>query len=298
MFNYFRATVAFTLIAFGYFLINDPEVVNRMRRQALAPNYCTKAGLVSLTFDEGPSPLTPSVLQALAQVNISVTFHVVTKYLDNVASVTNIQTAYRNGHLIGLRFPTTMDPSAMSESAFQATLLTESNKLFTVIQAYPKYLRLPAGQYNANHVKIANTLGMIVTEWNVDTNDYNLDPATGLSQMIGAYSEQFSQVGPGLGRYVSLHHDLSQFYSNATNVVETVKYIKNYQYNIVRLDMCLSADAYRKSNGVNGGGSGSPPPTSGGNGVQGPNSVTSSAQRHLLAAWASMSLVALLALMF
>lgn len=62
------------------------------------------AGQVAITFDEGPSEYTVGALNGLSATAAVATFHVITKYLNNVAIVTNLEAAYAAGHVIGLRY--------------------------------------------------------------------------------------------------------------------------------------------------------------------------------------------------
>lgn len=56
-----------------------------------------------MTFDGGVGSQTVPVLKALKDNGAVATFHVVTAYFKDVSVITNLQAAYSDGHLIGLR---------------------------------------------------------------------------------------------------------------------------------------------------------------------------------------------------
>ena len=139
---------------------------------AAVNSFCYTPGQFALTFDEGPNPNTKDVLAALEQKKVKATFHIVTKYLNTVSVFTNLQETERAGHIIGLRFPTEVDPSKASDETIRKVLRTESQLVYNAIKKYPKYLRLPAGKDDDRVVQIAQEEGFVVTRWNFDSLDY------------------------------------------------------------------------------------------------------------------------------
>lgn len=215
-------------------------------------SYCVKNGDVALTFDEGPSQYTVRVLKGLQDNKMNATFHVITKYFQNVAFVTNMETAYRQGHIIGLRYPNKeVDLTEESDEDIRLTLLTESETIYQYIGVYPKYLRLPFGKYDSRAVKIAESLGFVLTGWNVDPMDYQegMNAAT----IAGTYVTQFNQVGQGLGRYIGLHHDIYPVYQDPGVYQRLKNAFDAYKYRTVTLAECLGdPEPYRNGNAGSG----------------------------------------------
>lgn len=224
---------------------------NRYRRAAVSTvsdvaKSCIDKGKIAVTFDEGPSSTTTNVLTGLTNAQIPATFHVVTKYFSNIVVSTNLKTAAENGHVIGLRFPTETDPTKLSDRELKEVLLYESYKIFKQIGAYPKYLRLPLGKYNDKTVRVATQLGFIISEWNVDTNDY-AEGITG-DDIVKAYSNQLASVGTGSGRFISLHRDLYAVYSDEGILTKIRKVGNDKGYTFVTLADCLGDSSYRPDN--------------------------------------------------
>jgi len=267
----FRSLVLLTVAVVLYYgSLHDTFNLRRKRAPVSGvPEFCKTAGQVAMTFDEGPSTKTLQVLNALKRAQALATFHITTQYLNNVAVLTNAVTAKESGHIIGLRFPT--DPSNLSDEQFQQALLDQSQRLKDSIGVFPKFLRLPYGKVKDNHVAIANCMGFVITQWNIDTLDYELKPTatdSKLGALQQAYGNAFAGMNAGGGRFISLHRDLYDVYLNETVLVELTKYIKAYGYNLVTLDKCLSeASPYRSENTACNGGSGQGP-VAGGDGKQ------------------------------
>jgi peptidoglycan/xylan/chitin deacetylase (PgdA/CDA1 family) len=88
------------------------------------PTFCKKSGMVALTFDEGPSDHSMFVQKSLKTAKAQVTYHIITRYLSNVAYATLMQQADEAGHVIGLRFPTNRNALSMNDDQLANTLLS------------------------------------------------------------------------------------------------------------------------------------------------------------------------------
>src|SRR4051812_45861836 len=85
-------------------------------------NLCQSPGMFALTFDQGPSIYTGTVLDALASRSAKATFHPVVSYLNDASVVANLQRAASEGHTIGLSMEPAVDLSKMSEDDIFATI--------------------------------------------------------------------------------------------------------------------------------------------------------------------------------
>ncbi|KAI3641400.1 hypothetical protein MIR68_000530 [Amoeboaphelidium protococcarum] len=245
--NLFRLSVLAVSVAVSWFAFFSDNGLKLGRRAVLSnvPSFCSTPSQVALTFDEGPSQYTPAVLQGLAANDLKATFHIITDYFSNVAMVTNMQTAYSQGHVIGLRFKP--DATKLSCDAILSQLLTMSNQVYQIINVYPKFVRFSYDQYNDANVACVSGAGFVVSSNNIDVMDY--DSGVTNEQISSAYIAQFSQVGRGLGRYIGLHHDLYTIYQDPSVLANLATTLKNWGYNSVTMDKCLGiASAYRTSN--------------------------------------------------
>lgn len=69
-----------------------------------------------------------------------------------------------------------------------------------------------------------------------------------VSQLVAPYTAEFGKVPTGLGRYISLHHDIYPIYADAQYVTRTVREITSWGYTPVTLDTCMKTSAYREKN--------------------------------------------------
>ena len=253
----FRSLLIFTIVLVGWFILfsennNNNNNYVRVARAPISsveevPRACVNKGQIALTFDEGPSKVTASVLSALASQKIKATFHVVTKYFNNIVVSTNLKTAKENGHVVGLRFPTERDPNAMSDRELKETLIMESFRIHKQIGVYPKFLRLPLGGFTDRVVKIASRLGFIITEWNVDSGDYDKDATR--DRIITAFNQQADSVAQGAGRFIALQRDLYAVYDDPAIIATIKANMTTRGYAFVTLDECLSeSSGYRADN--------------------------------------------------
>lgn len=212
--------------------------------------------MIALTFDEGPSDYTLNVQKALAAANASVTFHVVTAYLNQVTYSALVKQSYKAGHIIGIRFPTTANLISMSDDVYVKTLQENSARIYELVGVYPKYLRLPAGGYQERHIGLAQSMGFQITTWSLDFFDYNIaDKAKAANQdLFSVYKSyidpELQRVARGTASYILLLHDQYPVYLNETILPAVVTYLRNqYGYNIVTMDKCLlDKSPYRGDN--------------------------------------------------
>lgn len=214
------------------------------------PSSCASQGQVAVCFDEGPSQYTNNVLISLDASQTKATFHVITAYLNNVVYSTLLTQIVQAGHLLGMRYPTTLDPNTQSDDQIVQTLLDQSQIVYSYTSVYPKYLRLPYGDYSQAKLNLIQNQGFFISFWNLDVLDYNVANVTnGPATISGVYQTQFAQVGAGAGRFIALHHDIYPVYTNPNVIPQVVAAIKNNGYTAVRLDTCLNDKApYRLAN--------------------------------------------------
>src|SRR5256885_8912443 len=80
---------------------------------------CTTPGQVALTFDDGPSPFTPKLLDYLAAAKIPATFFVLGISVNEVGGKETLKATYDAGHQIALHSNTHADMNALSPKAIR-----------------------------------------------------------------------------------------------------------------------------------------------------------------------------------
>jgi peptidoglycan/xylan/chitin deacetylase (PgdA/CDA1 family) len=132
---------------------------------------------VALTFDDGPGPWTPAVLDVLQQAQVQATFFVVGKSV--AAEPEMLQRVLADGHAVGNHSWSHKIQSAAT-GWNRATLAGEiertSQVIFNAVGRKPCLFRPPGGVVKGAD-KVSHAAGLSVTLWSVDTRDWAHRPA-------------------------------------------------------------------------------------------------------------------------
>jgi peptidoglycan/xylan/chitin deacetylase (PgdA/CDA1 family) len=201
-------------------------------------NDCS-GGYVAFTFDDGPGPNTPAVLQALQALNLKATFFVNGNKID--ASAANQQTlrdevangfsvqnhTYDHASFTGASTGT----AALGEAQVTAELESASDAIVNAGAPRPTLYRPPYGDVNAYDDLIAQHLGYrIVMPWGtptaniVDSQDWTgITPAAIAANVIQGYSKNgYSYPGIKAGSIVSMHDGQDQTTVNTIQALQPI----------------------------------------------------------------------------
>ena len=201
--------------------------------------------VVYLTFDDGPSSVTESVLNTLKKYNVKATFFVTgingsggveSKY----APLT--KRAYEEGHTIALHSYThDYKTIYQSNEAFLNDLTTLSDKLFDLIGFRPTYFRFPGGSNNGvfdnyggnitsmkSLIQFMESKGYKYYDWNADSTD-----ATGNNVDVNKIinNSKSKQVNVNL-----LMHDTGAKKTTAEALPSIIEYYLNNDYEFRGID--------------------------------------------------------------
>ena len=126
--------------------------------------------MLALTFDDGPSEVTDRILNVLMQYDARATFYVMGQKLEEFADV--LKRTAAGGNEIACH--TWSHPKLINISASSMrSQITRTNDLIREITGYEvKCLRPPYGNQNAALRKVCADLGIVITRWEVDTEDW------------------------------------------------------------------------------------------------------------------------------
>ena len=149
----------------------------------------TQQKVVALTFDDGPSPTTETILNTLKEYRVMATFFVLGTHIDSHPHV--LQRIDREGHDIGNHTNTHLYlPLASTEQIAQEILITEE-KIKEVIGRQTSLFRAPYGWSSSEVEKTLSLLQLQNIGWDVDPKDWK----KGSSEQI-AY-DVIEEVKPG-----------------------------------------------------------------------------------------------------
>jgi peptidoglycan-N-acetylglucosamine deacetylase len=136
---------------------------------------------VALTFDDGPGPETPAVLDALAAARASGTFFVVgsrvARYREAVARIA------AEGHEVASHTWGHGRPGS-SHAAMFRDLVRASVAIRRAAGARPRSFRPPYAKWTPGTLRAARLAGMRTVTWDVDPRDWEVDDPADLVERV------------------------------------------------------------------------------------------------------------------
>ena len=125
---------------------------------------------VALTFDDGPGPYTPQILDTLIRLRAPATFFPVGFTIDEYPA--SIQREVENGFAIGDHTENHARLGGLPAKEQEAELLEQAAELRRQGAPFPRLFRPPFGVYDATTLKLLRRHRMLVVLWTVETADY------------------------------------------------------------------------------------------------------------------------------
>ncbi len=196
-----------------------------------------------LTFDDGPSTLTPQVLDVLRKYNIKATFFMTGALVQKNPDIA--RRVYEEGHLIANRIVSEDYDSLYADVDSFMTKLAESEKQIKTIldsdDSLFKLIRFPGGspEYSANNTyddvkedivkELANN-NYYFCDWNTSNGDDNGSKTE--KQLVTL----FKQYSAGYNNLISLMHDSSSKKNSVASLDDIIEYLTSEGYTFHRLD--------------------------------------------------------------
>lgn len=140
---------------------------NRIMNQDMGENLC------ALTFDDGPSPNTPALLDMLEGYNIPATFFLLGKNASYYPQI--VERMINSGHEIGNHSWSHPNLRLLSTER-QAEEIINTDSILRSLGAMPLYMRPPYGSFDERTAQIAEQLGLSVILWSLDSRDWKRLP--------------------------------------------------------------------------------------------------------------------------
>lgn len=124
---------------------------------------------MALTFDDGPGPDTPRLLDMLDEAGAKATFFTVG--LNAAASPGVVRRMARDGHAVANHSWSHRDLAKLSSSRITDSLIRTQDTLTAVTGRPPTMARPPYGQISKDVQAVSHRLGLALVNWSVDTQD-------------------------------------------------------------------------------------------------------------------------------
>ncbi len=150
---------------------------------------------IALTFDDGPGPYTPGVLDVLERFHVRATFFEIGKMLEYFSASTRRELA--DGDVIGDHTETHPEMALLSAHEQHEELFEQIARIELLGGPRPLLFRPPYGSYDATTMRELRALHLLMVLWSVDTDDY-LQP--GVSAIV-----QRALAGAHPGAIILMH---------------------------------------------------------------------------------------------
>ena len=141
---------------------------------------------IALTFDDGPGPYTPRLLDQLQRLRAPATFFEIGFMISYFHA--SLQRELRLGMVIGDHTEIHPMMAELTPAGQERQILLQTDKLGQYGAAFPRLYRPPYGSFNAATFGILRQLHMLMVLWTVDTDDYRQPGTTAIvhSALAGA----------------------------------------------------------------------------------------------------------------
>ncbi|KAK9759550.1 hypothetical protein K7432_017344 [Basidiobolus ranarum] len=200
---------------------------------------CDKPGDFALTFDDGPSDYTGSLLSILSEKNVKATFFVLGSQVADSDIGHFVKQAYNAGHQIASHTYDHQDLSSLSATQVRQQMLKTEAEVKKQIGVAPAMMRPPYGNCNQNCQAVMKELGYSVIQWNVDSDDWKyMNKPSEHDKLVQNMLDEINPSDASKDSWISLQHDIHKFSVDRTpKIVDSIK-AKGYRF--VTVAQCLS----------------------------------------------------------
>ncbi len=200
-----------------------PELYCDSTRNA---TYADDKDVVYLTFDDGPSQYTESILQYLDKYNIKATFFVVPSGSEDSKRL--LKRIAEDGHAIGVHSATHEYKKIYADvESYLADFKIAYDRIYEATGIECEIFRFPGGSINDFNTETRDEIieemtrrGFVYFDWNVDSND------AGGANWTEMYVNVLSQIANS-NRSVVLMHDHNNGYNTVLVLEDIIKALLN-----------------------------------------------------------------------
>ncbi len=183
--------------------------------------------MIALTFDDGPSKITPEILDILEQNDARATFFVLGHKVESKTET--LKRIQEMGCEIGNHSWDHPSFKKLNYEKISKQISSTNEKVKNVTDLKPTLMRPPYGAYNDTAIKALKEQGMSIILWSVDTLDWKSRNADAV------YNLTMSSVKDGA---IILFHDL--YPSTKAAVEKIIPELKSQGYQLVTVSELMS----------------------------------------------------------
>ncbi|KAI9230490.1 MAG: hypothetical protein DHS80DRAFT_26583 [Piptocephalis tieghemiana] len=209
---------------------------------------CAKPGVFALTYDDGPSEYTKSLLDILDKENVKATFFLLGKAVDDPSTGQWAKVAYDKGHQIAIHTYDHPHINSLSVDEVRSQINRTEQALEKVIGTVPNYFRPPYGECSPTNQQLLEEMGYMIIQWNVDSNDwrYMNDPKK-FPLVTTNFKKDLAKMDGNASAAISLQHDIHKFSVDQT--LGIIKMIKAKGFAFETVADCLDSNGGGRERG-------------------------------------------------
>jgi len=198
---------------------------------------CTTPGQVALTFDDGPSPFTPKLLDYLAAAKVPATFFVLGQAAKGFPDT--LKATSDAGHQIALHSNTHADMNTLTPEQIKDEYTINLNAVKAAIGKEPTMARPPFGNCNEACAKVlTGDMALTIIQWNCDSNDWQYeDNVADQPKTFTNIADIINPSNPKVDSFITLQHDIKDY--SVEYVPEIIELIQGKGYTFVTVEQCL-----------------------------------------------------------
>ncbi|KAF8605852.1 hypothetical protein BDV93DRAFT_604872 [Ceratobasidium sp. AG-I] len=212
-----------------------------------------------LTFDDGPSPYTPKVLNYLEDKNLKATFYVIGSNAIDKPAI--LQATYIAGHEISLHTWSHRALTTLSNEEIIAELGWNRKAIKDITGVSPKTMRPPYGDIDDRVRAICKAMNLVPVLWTTegelqyDSNDWRVNDGSFTGpQLLSEFNKLLDRASSLNTGFVSLQHDLyAQTVNLAVGYLLPAGVSHNPSFNLQSVNQCLKqplSAAYLETSGA------------------------------------------------
>ncbi|KAF9906907.1 hypothetical protein EC991_011470 [Linnemannia zychae] len=210
---------------------------------------CKMPGVVAYTFDDGPYIYNDQLLSILKKKNVTATFFLVGQMVNKTLQQQgSLKKMLEHGHQLASHTYTHSNLDLMTEAEMKSEVSRTSDVMFANSGVRPRYMRAPEGRCADACTKVMKELGLVISYWNVDTNDWRhvgeKTPALAVQKSMEELNKVIvAESNPATDSFILLQHEIHQFsVENLADVVIDAILKKGYRF--VSMEECIGEPAY------------------------------------------------------
>lgn len=210
---------------------------NKIKVKDINPSVVS-AKTIYLTFDDGPSALTESILNILKEENIPATFFLTSRQIDKYSRL--VKRMQEENHTVALHTSTHNYSYIYSQDENYFNDLNQiRNQIYNITGHKSRIVRLPGG--SSNTISRKYNLGIVTRitnkltendyyyfDWNVDSND-----ASGQQTKESIYNNVVHKIHNGTN--IVLMHDLIDKRNTVEALPAIIKFAKENNYTFAKI---------------------------------------------------------------